>query len=62
MVPLADDQGTVLRPVAVDLCPVDRGRGTGDTVNGHRDTAMMSDIFLPLIGIILIAFIMVVWL
>ena len=26
------------------------------------DTAMMSDIFLPLIGIILIAFIMVVWL
>ena len=62
MVSLADVEGVREGSYAVDLCPVDRGRGTGDTVNGHRDTAMMSDIFLPLIGIILIAFIMVVWL
>ena len=45
-----------------DICSFNHVSGAGDTFNGHRDTAMMSDVILPLIGIVLIALIMVVWL
>ena len=45
-----------------DICN-DNSHGVRvDTVNSHRHTAMIQDVILPLIGIVLIAFIMVAWL
>ena len=59
---LAVPQRYVGRRPTVDICSYNHGSDNPDLEHRDRDTAMMADVILPLIGIVLIALIMVTWL
>ena len=45
-----------------NICSFNDGGGAPCTIHRDRHTAMITDVVLPMIGIILIALILVVWL